>query len=49
MRELGDDRAVAAAAEYHRIVTEIVTANDGIAIERTGDVLYACSSRQRAR
>lgn len=37
MRELGDDRAVAAAAEYHRIVTEIVTANDGIAIERTGD------------
>jgi len=37
MRELGDDGAVAAAAEYHRIVAETARANDGVDVERVGD------------
>ena len=37
MLGLGDDDAAVAAAEYHRIVTEIASANDGFAIERAGD------------
>ena len=37
MRELGDDAAAAAAAEYHRIVAETARANDGAALERAAD------------
>lgn len=37
MREIGDDRAGAAAAAYHRIVAESAMAHDGSEIERAGD------------
>ena len=37
MRDLGDDRAAAAAAEYHRTVAETARANDGAALERAAD------------
>ena len=37
MRELGDDGAAAAAAEYHRIVAATARANDGISVESFGD------------
>jgi class 3 adenylate cyclase len=37
MRELGDDGAAAAAAEYHRIVAESARANDGVEVERAAD------------
>lgn len=37
IHELGDDGAVAATVEFHRIVGEIARENDGLEIERGGD------------
>lgn len=37
LAELGDDRAAAAAAEYHRIVAEVAHRNDGVEVERVAD------------
>jgi class 3 adenylate cyclase len=37
LRELGDDGAAAAAAEYHRIVDESARANGGVEVERVAD------------
>jgi class 3 adenylate cyclase len=37
MRELGDEGAAAAAAEFHRIVNECARANEGVQVERVAD------------
>lgn len=49
LAELGDDRAAAAAAEYHRIVAEVAHRNDGVEVERVADQsLCIFSSRKGA-
>jgi class 3 adenylate cyclase len=37
LKELGDDGAVAAATEYHRIVAEAAVANEGSLVEKAAD------------
>lgn len=49
LRELGDDGAAAAAAEYHRIVAKEARANDGVDVERIADsVMCAFTSPKGA-
>jgi len=47
LRELGDDAAVAAATEYHRIVAETAGANDGSLVEKAADQTMCMFSSAR--
>jgi class 3 adenylate cyclase len=48
MRELGDEGAAAAAAEFHRIVDEHARANDGVQVERIADWAMCVFSSPKA-
>ena len=48
MRELGDDGASAAAAEYHRIVAETARATDGVIVERAADEVMCVLSAPKS-
>jgi len=47
LQELGDDCAVAAAAEYHRIVAEAASANEGRLVESVADQTMCIFSSAR--
>jgi class 3 adenylate cyclase len=47
LRELGDDGAVAAATEYHRIVAEAAAENDGSLVEKAADQTLCIFSSAR--
>jgi class 3 adenylate cyclase len=47
LRELGDDGAVMAATEYHRIVAETAGANDGSLVEKAADQTMCIFSSAR--
>jgi class 3 adenylate cyclase len=48
MRELGDEGAAAAAADFHRIVDESARSNDGVQVERIADWALCVFSSPKA-